>query len=163
MNVVPTHSSVTNETVPPWLSTICLTMASPRPVPSDLPWVTNGVKRRSRISSGIPAPLSVTSIDTLQRGPEIAHPLGGGVVGIIGEDVEQSAPEDVLASGHRRVRVGIADRDNRKVGEEHQIQTGSCLEIARGSPAQASTSRADSCPHSWSSRFPNCHNSRMTR
>jgi len=49
-NVAPCPGVDSTPMVPPWLSTICLAMASPRPVPVALPAVTKGWKRLSWIS-----------------------------------------------------------------------------------------------------------------
>jgi len=54
---------------PPWLLTMPLTVESPRPVPLSGPLVVkNGSKMRSRISGGMPVPVSVTRHTTYWPG-----------------------------------------------------------------------------------------------
>src|SRR5579883_1453821 len=69
MNVVPLPTALSNEILPPCLSTITdREIASPWPVPFPTPFVVkNGSKIRPRIFSGIPAPVSWTRTSTQSR------------------------------------------------------------------------------------------------
>ncbi len=65
-NVVPLPTEVSSSIRPPWAATILPLTARPSPVPSPTSRVVkNGSKIRSRISAGIPCPVSRTSAITL--------------------------------------------------------------------------------------------------
>jgi hypothetical protein len=64
----------------------------------------------------------------LERRAQVADAGRGRIVGVVGEDVEDAAPEDVVAADHGRGQVRLAHRDDAKVGIEHQEQTRRTLE-----------------------------------
>ena len=72
-NVVPSPCAPSTQIVPWWYCTACLTMASPRPVPPvSFERLLSRRKNRSntfsRISSGMPAPVSLTRTVTTDSG-----------------------------------------------------------------------------------------------
>ena len=64
----------------------------------------------------------------LERRLEVAHPFGGGIVGVVGEYVEDEAPHDRGALGHRGREIRVAHRDDGEVGTEDEIEAGGRLE-----------------------------------
>ncbi len=64
-NVVPTPTLLTRRTNPPWVRTQLYTIERPSPVPSPGALVVKkGAKTSSRISSGMPLPVSATQMET---------------------------------------------------------------------------------------------------
>ena len=59
---------------------------------------------------------------------QVAHAGRFGIVGIVGEHVEQGPPEDLLPPRHGGAQVGVADRDDREIRSEHEIESGRGLE-----------------------------------
>jgi len=64
----------------------------------------------------------------LERRAQVADPGRLVVVRVVREHVEDAAAGDLVALRHRRVEVRVADRDDAKVGVEHQVETGAGLE-----------------------------------
>jgi hypothetical protein len=70
--------------------------------------------------------------------PAVPHPVQGGaqvpnagglrVVGVVGEDLEQPAAQDVLAPGHGGVQVGVAHRHDHQPRVQDQIASRRRLE-----------------------------------
>ena len=58
----------------------------------------------------------------IERRAQIPDAGRVGVVGVVGEDVEEVAPDDLVADRHRRAQVGVARGDNRQVRREDEIE-----------------------------------------
>ncbi len=92
--------------------------------------------------------------DAIERCLEIAGAGGGGIVGIVGEHVEESAPDDLVAPRHRRAQVRVAHRDDDEVGRQHQIESGRGFEqqaVIDGGLRVARDGVHSGCPSSGSS------------
>ena len=63
-----------------------------------------------------------------QRCPQVAHALGGGVVGVVGEDVEDAPADDCGPSGPGRLQVGVAGRDDDELRVEDEEEARGGLE-----------------------------------
>jgi hypothetical protein len=54
---------------------------------------------------------------------ELRHVLdASGIVGVVREDVEERAADDLVAARHRRVRVRVADSDDLKLRRQDEVE-----------------------------------------
>src|SRR5579859_475951 len=66
--------------------------------------------------------------DSLERSAQVANAGGGRVVGVVGKSIENATAKNVVALGHGRAEVGVADGDDFEFGIEDQIESGRRLE-----------------------------------
>ncbi|MGD0493432.1 MAG: hypothetical protein ABSC32_17990 [Steroidobacteraceae bacterium] len=62
--------------------------------------------------------------DSLERGAHIVHTIGRSVVGIVRENIEYWAPQNILAPSHRGTQIVIARRDYGEVRRQDEIEVG---------------------------------------
>ena len=66
--------------------------------------------------------------DSLKRGAQVANAGGSSVARVVGEHVEDPAPQDRRPLGHGRAQVGVAHGDDDELAVQHQVQPGRGLE-----------------------------------
>ena len=66
--------------------------------------------------------------NAIERRPQVARPRRRRIVGVVGEHIEQVAPQDRPARGHGGAQVRIADRDDDKGGGQYEVRSGRRLE-----------------------------------
>ncbi len=59
---------------------------------------------------------------SLEGGSQIVNAVGGGVVGIVREDLEQRSAQNLLTLSHRGAQVAVAHRDDREVRRQDEIE-----------------------------------------
>lgn len=64
----------------------------------------------------------------LERGAQVPGPGRLRVPRVVREHLEQPSPEDRRPLRHGRAQVGVADRDDREVGGQHEIEARDRLE-----------------------------------
>ena len=64
----------------------------------------------------------------VERGSQVSGPGGVRVVGVVREDVEETAAEDLLPLGHRGAQIRIARCHDLQVRGQHEIEPGGRLE-----------------------------------
>lgn len=69
----------------------------------------------------------------IERGAQIAGAGRTRIIGVVGENLEETPADDRVAMGHGGCEVGIADGDDLKIAIEHQEESGADSNSSRKS------------------------------
>ena len=115
--VVPSPAALMMSMSAPWRWAMPYTMARPRPEPRSPLVVKNGSRQRRRVASSMPAPVSLTSMNTRREMPlpassacpvrSVSCAAFGHGIGGVEAQIDQGLAQLTLDGHHGRIRVAL--------------------------------------------------------